>query len=345
MKHIFIVQSNITYLSALGVVVKENIALNDVWFVSEGFEMREPLTVTPLPIWKSMLSIFKSPLTYLNISREFDKKANAFCDSDNFTLYTPVMTNLSRVAFTNNKCKGLAFIEEGVSCYNKGLDIDNINFYYRRTPVRPKFSKSYFMELKRSWVFALRGFTTRLLSLPLHYGAYANSPGVRFYGFDESVFPLCDTRTVLSFHDIAKRFQFEKRYDLTGSAIWIGDDRVSCEDYPLADYIDAIKRGFIDCIETGRRVFVKFHPSEVECSKRAVIDLLRENSVEFEIIPDDVILEMELIDNQDVSLYSTYSSLLIYAAMMGCQSYTVHNYLRNVPAITMPLFKKLVACS
>lgn len=345
MKHVFVVQSHITYLAALGVIAKQNMELQNVLILSEAYVREQPVKVQTVDLYQSFFKMLFAPKNYFNISRKTDKILARFLEGDFFELYVPVLTNLARIVFTNPKCISLNFIEEGVSSYHRAFDIDTIITYYRNYNNRPAFNKKYLSELKTGIVMALRGASPKMLAFPIFYQAYTDSPNVKFFGFDQDCYPLCAQTEVISFEKINQKFKFETQYELNNCAIWVGDDCVSCANYPINDYIEGIKKGFVDKIDRNLNVFIKFHPSEQDISRMATLELLNQNNIKFQVIPDEVILEMEIIGSNNVNLYGTYSSLLIYGGMMGCTSYTVQNYLKNPFAITVPLFEKLVVCS
>lgn len=322
MKHIFVVHSNITYLSALGVISELGLDKGDFIICSQYYMRTKPVPVIKLKLFSR--NILRANY-FFNFARHIDRLVGRFTGGAQFALYIPAMTKPAKIFATHPACVSINFMEEGIGSYCAQFPAENHVYEYRTFPARASFSSRYFRSLFIAVANVLRGETPYITAIPLNYTSYAGSPNIAFYGFHNSVFPLAATRTVISMSDIAAQFSFPKKFDLTSSCVLIGEGLFSLvSSHNVGEYIDVINDHLIPWLKSRNIsvVYIKHHYNESDESKSRSADALLAAGIELYLIPDNIILETELIGCSGVTLIGCSSSLLFYGALMGCNSYS-----------------------
>ncbi len=331
MKHFFIIHSNVSYLAALGVIVKIRIPLQDVIIWGIGYDPDGPVACRKIQL-PEFSGAWKNLRRYFSQVAWVDEQIDRAVQGDEFMVYFPAMLDLCRIAATHRCCMGFNFIEEGISCYCSSISLwyhtktyksSNAEFRYKNMRTRSK-------DIMR----ILKGYTSDMDSLPFLYNAYTNTSYVRFFGFGERSFYGVNRNvfTLLSFNSIRQHFRFDSHYCLDDAVVLLGSSIVSVYGIPLDEYMRSIRKGVIEHMKThgdiwGRPLFIKFHKDESVESKRATRMLLQENRIEYTEIDPHVILEIELINARNVILYGVESTLLFYATQMGHLAYSTVSYL------------------
>lgn len=327
MKHIFIVHSPITYLAALGVIIKEKLIEDDVLILSETFRLKyEPIEI--LDICKSKTTKLKRILSFaqsfFSPYKTLDFCLGNFLKDDFFIAYIPVFHYLDRYLVTHPKCNRFNFIEEGLAAYYDYFTYDQHTFV---TVGHWRYTKSYKgvkERISEIWRI-IRGYSSKIDAIPTFYSAYAADPNILFYGFHERSHHLAITKKLLSFDDISSHYKLTTSCTLDDAFIWIGDPDIYLKAENTEVFIQSISEGYIAYLKQKKIKFtyIKFHYRDSDFIKKKTIDEFIKNGIEVEIISDSVILEIELLRSKNVTLFGFYSSLLLYGGMMGHTSYSI----------------------
>lgn len=341
MKHLFVVHSNITYLAALGVICKENLPLEDVIIVSDMYERREPVLCHYIAIQKPISHCIYTPTAVLRPFKYVDKIVDSLTQGQPFTLYVALFSKLQRIIVSNDNCIGFHFIEEGLSnyCAKAPLRI-SLAFIDEHRAFRNKTIKNFISDL----LLLIKGYNSKIQSFPFLYDGYANIENVKFYGFDDETFTGIKNVDVISLQEIISRFQFQSNYHFDNEHLWIGSSAVVTKYQTIENYLNAIKIGVVENLVKQRvtKVYLKFHPMECQFSKDGTINLFLKHNIEVEIIPDNVVLEIELMDSKDTTLWGVDSSLMYYVAKMGVKCNSIVNYLIDYPFSDTPSYWKII---
>ncbi|MEG0725162.1 MAG: hypothetical protein RR485_03885 [Mucinivorans sp.] len=327
MKHVFVVHSNITYLSALGVMAAEGLSVDDCILVSEGVFMRsDPVPMVAIPYMRGLKACGFNLLIYLTPYKYVDQKIAELTAGEPFTAYVATLGKLARYTITHPLCAQFHFVEEGLLSYVTLIKLDILTLHNSDSQFRPRGLISRLKDIK--WAL-VRAYSPRISALPLFYNAYA-APDRRFYGYTAQSHTLIDPacRRLISMEQITARFHFDHTLDLDNSVIWIGD----CVDgigHTAAQYISAIERGLVDQVLSAEKIshiFVKFHYREDAASRAATLDVFARHAIAVTIVADSAIMEIELLGTTSVRLYGTYSSLLVYGVFAGCRAFSVDRF-------------------
>lgn len=343
MKHVFCIHSNITYLAALGVICKEKLSLEDVVIVTNcKFQRNTPIKVHQIlpfrKIWSHLINVF-SPVRYI------DKQIAKLVDNDIYIAYTEALFAFHDVVVTHPLCQQFHFIEEGLSVYYEEMDwqMQTAN-YSLRACYRYKGWKGFLQKLRDISLLA-RGYKLEMLGLPALYNAFFNAKGIRFYGFSNESYYGVKNLCRISLKQVSNSFEWHTHYEnLEDIDIWIGQNNPEGDKELMDKYVDAIEKGCVrQLLNQGKkRIMVKFHPVEKAYAKSQTLKMFQQNSIEVEIIPDEVVLELELFKAKNVRLYSVSSSLLLYAAMLGIECNSIINYMPLEYKVNTPTLWKNV---
>lgn len=342
MKYIFVTHSPITYLAALAVIAELKVDTSKCIIIGLGKSYETPINTIDFNSGLRRLSKFQKVCNLFNIPNLYDKYLKGIIENDSFVAYVPMMYPISRIIVTHPQCVGFHFIEEGTISYVIGRKFDFQSQDYRYDSWRSPFlSKRKFREI----VSVLRGTNHKLLSLPLYYESYVNCSDIEFYGFSVFSFPAASHRIVLSMKDTVTSFGMLPKCSFEDNAIlFISDDAVENYGFPLDKYLDLVNTGVIENLRLRNcgKIYIKSHPRERQNKIGKVDELFVNNGVEVEYISNDVILETEFCLSKPLILIGFDSTLLLYGALLGHESYCIERDLKRVGLGRIPAFEKFV---
>lgn len=330
MKHIFVVHSHITYLVALGVVIQEGLDDSQVMILSENYRSAfEPINIIQVRISESYKSLLKNRKykKIFNTNIDIDDIVSRFVQEEEFIAYIPVFHLINRYLVTHSKCIKYNIIEEGLAAY---YDYFSINQHALIAGNRWRYSKGIkgVGERISDIKLIIKGITPSILAIPTFYTAYASNPNICFYGFHNCSHLHSCNRKTLEINRIIEYYNFQSQYNLDNSVIWIGDPDifVGCCD---EEFDSSINRSLINYINNYnvKKVYIKFHYRETDIQKQRLIQLLQQARVNYEIMEDSSIMEVELVKSYNVTLVGIYSSLLVYGGIIGHKSISICDYL------------------
>ncbi|MCM1531583.1 MAG: alpha-2,8-polysialyltransferase family protein [Bacteroides sp.] len=326
MKHVFFVQSPITYLAMLGVLCNRRIEEKDV-VVFSNWKYSQSVVPFVFIEGRSWKDLFRNPSKFLNNARYNDNRLNRLTGGDKFQLYVPAFSgSVDRFAATHRNCAGIHFMEEGLSSY-----VPELPFYFYNTR-HLSLAKTRYVSFKdkvEDMFKVLRGYSFAMHSLPFIYNATFGMQGVSYFGFGEDVFPGFPREKVfrLSFEEIRERFHPECHYDLSGSAVLATCGLLVDLDMFKVD-ADRYFKAIDDCVRSlaGKKVFLRFHPHESLAVRNKTKELLNAHQLDYAEIGDRSIMEIELLNAKDVEVYGFDSTMQYYAAMFGHKCFSLSNY-------------------
>lgn len=328
MKHVFVVHSNITYLAALGVIIKENIHQRDVVIISQLYERELPIKChrfRQIPLKKILLH----PFSVLSEVKCIDNYVESLVQQESYIVYVEALYPFHAVIATNKLCVRLNFIEEGLSAYPNTLSFNSHTMNYDKSSYRYSSLKERFRDL----YYLIKGYPIRLHAIPSFFNAYYDNSQITFYGFGKDAFKGVSNKVQISLREVKEKFQWESSLLLKDVDIWLGTNCCTRENYPIKKYLTAIHKGMIQTMKEENRtqVFVKFHPAESEESRNATINLFENNCIKVRVIPDEVILELELFNVDNVRIYAIDTSIMVYASLLGISCTSLLYLLEDFP--------------
>jgi hypothetical protein len=294
MLSIFIVHSNITLISAIAVVQQCKVQ-NPIFIVAEGYQSpflaKIEFETIQLPSYFTFLLNCPSYgsnniLKLFFLIKKFDSFVASITQNGPFSLFLPHSKNFFyQVFLTHKKCIEINYIDEGMLSYTD-------NFHKEKLKTKISFIKkilslnyfnrtNVFNEVKKSYshIYRLVKVTT---------------PNSKV----ESIkWPEINYKEIVVF---------------SNSIILILDNPVygnTCSKDEYFDYIKLLAQKF-----TSKKIYIKSHPREKDIE--SILMIFTEAGVNFEIIKNEVILEISLLNSSNVEIYGGWSSLLFYASSM-----------------------------
>ena len=319
MKHVFHIHSFTCYITSVGVVKMEDIPMNDVIFV---IYRSIPKIFTEvkhiyIPDNKYYFPYFTNKKLF-NFSFLLTKKYIKYFDNiiyneigNDYIFYVHNSRGyLYRIFITNNFCKEVRFIEDGLDAYFTE------QAFYKKYP--------YIVKLRHKIVNYLLG---NILGSEYVYNRlkqfdnpFKNKKEIpRFYGLTNDSFSKflpekCDYIKINQ--DIIKDIQEYKVPD--GSNVFVFSALI--EQYVTTqDILDKFIEWYVMFFKINK-VFINFHPHQSVLSRDKIINKLKDENVDIHIIPDDIIMETFFINNKKLNIYGIGTSLLVYASYFSTSS-------------------------
>lgn len=307
MKHIFFVHSHTCYAVCLGVIEHENLAWNDVIFVTDrSYKIPDKSrTAIPAPD-ESWFSIERNIFTGRRKLRQIDQYIRKLCPTE-FEYYCPhTLTPFNNFMADHSNCHAINVIEEGTASY---LTTDQINRIF--SPHRLSWKKRLWSELFYAGRFHTNNFYRKDIS--------------KAYCTHEIAFPDRPHKTKLPLN-FATAFEIDLAEGL--KAVLALDSAVETKYSTPENYMNGI-RTLIEHIknnETGVELLqVKLHPYQYVNREFAdqVLAMLSSSLDPIRIIelsPDTAIEAMR--PSPGARLFLGISSLAIYATRNGISCYS-----------------------
>lgn len=315
MKHLFYIHSFITYIVSVSVVSELALDHHDVVFIyGRGFNYRDLPDIKTVELPDMLVALSQVPSygkrsvffrKYHQIA-QLDKLIITLMRGEKFTGYLPLSKNyLMQLLATHPKCADVIFLEEGLLSYS-----GNFN----------KATYSYFVD---GW----RGKLAAMAKYPNHgnrsfyFRPYTHSRPVPIYMIHDApdiVEPGIDVRVLKSVlvPPLDSQFKFDNSYLLVidtvvENGITSSENFLRTLDIFIAEALKAKQRS----------IWIRFRPHYPP--SKAVIARFEENSIGVKILPDEICVESVLHYSMNLTVVGLHSSLLFYAAIWGCKSYSL----------------------
>jgi len=302
MKHIFYVHSGITYLVSLAVIDHLKLELNAVVIIiCRSIKIDEKfccIKLEPNEENIALLPSYGSPdvLRNLSVLRKLDTKMRAVSRDKGFTLYLPSEKNyLMQFLQSHPLCFRRNFIEEGLLTYRAG-------FVKSRPPM------------------------TKLVDNFKHFLRFL------FHLNRTSGIPNPEARKDFTIYVVTKTAQHILRdYKvvlLNASSVQI-DQQIALAPFTALYIFDAVVEmslcandNFMECLENfvakhvpRQGLAIKFHPFQKEHDQYLAI--FNKYNIQYTLLGSEVIPEVLLAQQKNLSIYGLSSSVLFYAKEMG----------------------------
>ncbi len=312
MKHIFVVHSNITYLAALGVITYKKLDLSHVKIYSNVFIVDKPIPTEKFDLTPLKKALFNFRFNkWFNTPRTIDKQIDRFVGEDVFTAYVPSLPFPNSLLVTNPKCERFNFIEEGLSNYAETETLETTTLYDTQ---QSQWRANFKSKLKNA-IWALRGVTPQLSHIPYLSNNYININNVEFYGFFPDTFKRMPANRIHVIELMTVLNLFKQNYNISNSTIILG---TVPEQHNIEKYIENIEVLIIPKLITNNNdIYIKFHPRELNTTKIAIIKLMNNNKIKYQILPTEYMMELAIMKSKYLTMYGFNSTLNLYAERAG----------------------------
>ncbi len=318
MKHLFCVQSHITYLISREIILLNKLELSDVVFViTRNYDHVELAKFKKVDLtaehdallFKSALSKIWSQKSY---SRIVDEKLKNVID-EKFHLYVPLIrSQLFQILATHKNCSIVDVIEEGTTAYASNMMNLNVDSNIK------KIVKAFINK-------ALITFGNRMFFVSHYDLSYCSNHSLsKFYCLSKRSFPGITSDKVqieLSPSPWIENDLFQLAHD----TVVVLEGSVEYKTVSLATFLKAIEI-MVNDIEAST-VYIKYHPVQTTDNIKKIEKIFSDNQKELIVIPIDVAFEELLIANKNLKIYGLSSSLLLYSKILGASSFVYEDYL------------------
>ena len=329
MKHIFIIQSSITYYISLAVINYKQLNPLDVIFIStrhynpnnQSYIIYDCLEWLD---WYYPLSIKKLARHYGNLHK-IDDRIFSITNNEEYYAYIPNTDSpLNQIVITNDLCKKYAIIEEGVANYRDYL-------YTRPSFVRPKIIilACYFLNY----------FLKRIYLYHPFLGEYRKSnlkPQYFYFKSDKNIITERDNHVYLPFY----KEQYCREYDYSRCNLFVLSslrNKIHQDNQlPLLLYIS-------DKLIGVENLYIKYHPAQDDTFKREFERILNAKSITYSVMDNNLSIEQVIVNSRNLTLYGFDSSALFYSKILNpnIKVYSFSKYLSNIDSLYNDIYSEI----
>jgi len=330
MKHLFHIHSYTCYITSVGILDKENIATSDaIFFIYRSVPIirkdikhvfiEDKLYYFPFFTNRKLVN-FKF-LKTKEIINKFDKIINNEV-GDKYIYYVHNSRSyLYRIFITHKSCEEVRFIEDGLDVFLEKKS------FYKKYPYKVRI-RHKIINFILGYILGPKKVYARLKQ---YNDPFKNKNEVsRFYGLtqksfshflpDNSKYQKIDSKIVRSIQN----YKIEQGANLFVFSALVEQHVSSQED------IDKLLKWFVKKFDINE-LFINFHPHQQKSTRDSLVSLLVNENVDVKIIPDNIIMETFFLNNKDLNIFGTGTSLLIYAAYFSPSSnvFVLYPYFKN----------------
>lgn len=296
MKHVFVINSHTTFLTALGTVNYLKLKDEDVILI---YTRNYANKVTPVPY--KIVEGTEIANSCRNIATNYEKvikDVDEFIDKSictRYDLYVPHMWHFFfQLLYTNRKCNRVSYIQEGGPVQTKVYEND--------VPLLERI-KTFI----RHTVLGRRTFECKWYKKGIIYKQFS----LDSYAINHAYFKCLPSK-----NHIVK--WPEQKLDLTidtHSPIFIFDGHIN-NGLVEADVYLKVCRDIVSQYGKNKN-YVKFHPAESKEERNIIMNYFLENGITAELMSDDIPMEYVIIQFRNLTFVGFTSSLLYYAHDYG----------------------------
>lgn len=316
MKYLFLINSHTTFLSAIGTIDFLGLKDEEIRFgfirhyKNTLYEFKSPTVDLS---WAFEYPFFSKILQYGKFIREIDVIISNITGDDDFIMCAsfPGNIRLYQIIFSNKRCVGFKYIQEGALPFEK-VYLNKKTFIYR---VYGRVLRFFYHN--RLWsshgVWTIPDFLSDKLRIP-----------TECYAIDDDFFRNLDCKlNIIKWQSIDM--------DKTKYAIH--------PEFPCFVFESSVEMGvvekevYMECTKmlisqkAESKNYIKFHPYQQEENKQEIIKLFNEFAYKTEILSMEVPFEFYLSSYKSMKVYGFNSSLLVFAQNLGHDTYSLEDEL------------------
>lgn len=303
MKHVFIVNSHTTFLSAIGAIEIEKLTSMDVILVGirkyKNSIVKHPFKMIDLSELSEecFQDFLHSYLARKKVIRKIDDFIEGYI-KDKFVLYSPHFAlPMAQVMYSHELCERGAYIQEGAFTY-KGLFLTN---------------PSLIQKIRYFYAFYLYKRTTRIRGGRQWYieGHLMKQKEIKSYALSDSFFKFLPSNNIIvKWPQVDINIVFE-----ADSRIFVFDGFIKNGFMEKNIYMNICER--LIKMYNKKYNYIKFHPGQTEDEKDALISFFRDNKLHYEVMSNDIPMELIISSMKNLNFAGFSSSVLYYALDYG----------------------------
>lgn len=304
MKQIFLINSHTQFLTSLGVISHLKIKPSEVIFIySRNYNnnLLKPnfQIIDKSNIYKECMGIVANFRKQKRIIQDIDTLINETCELKPFKVYVPHLCfPFFQIFATNKYCTQIGLIQEAAISYPSRFTDKTLK------EILYKLYNILFLPKKRIWkTFTM--LVPKFLLATKEIEAYEIS---NFF----NLLPI--KRNKVKWPQLNIDYIIEKKHP-----IFIFDSLIEQKYVEKEIYLKYVK--VLVNENTSKRIYIKFHPSQLEENKKAIKNIIYSNNTHVEIIelPADIPFEAFLLTYNNLNICGFNSSLVDFAKNLNHQ--------------------------
>lgn len=305
MKHIFLLHSNTTLISTIGVIENEKLEKDDIiLFLTRGYN-------TTLNYRSYNLNNHFQRLENINLYNFYKgwkiiDEIDSFLEesiNEDYTLYLPHFVHpFFQILITSKYCVRINIIEEGSNCLS-------VFFYRKSNSIKFKLVDIFFNSTK---IFGNGRYDRIYTSYDFLFKNNKYEP--IFYSFSPNAFSKIAKYTKKTINCNFPELYNDDKIIQNNSSILVLEAIFEQGNLSENLFFNSIEA--VIALIKDETIYVKFHPAQNKENISKIINLIINNK-KIIVIPNFIILEFEFMRCKDLSVFGFTSSLLLYARLYG----------------------------
>lgn len=292
MKHVFVINSHTTFLTAMGTVEYLKLKDKDVIFIYTRNYRNEVTHVTFKVVEGTNITE-----ACRNIGKDYDgyiHKVDDFIDQnidEKYNLYVPHLWNyFFQLLYTNKKCRRVSYVQEGGPAQTKVFEYD--------VPLVERIKSFIRHTILSKRTFECKWYKRGTLYKQLHVDAYALN--------DNYFRPMHPRTHIVQWPPV----KFDMIID-TDAPIFVFDGHVANGLVEAGVYLKCCEKIILENAKPNN--YVKFHPAQKKEERETILNYFKQNKFNVMIMRDDIPTEYVIIQFKNLTFIGFTSSLLYYA--------------------------------
>ena len=306
MKHVFILNSHTTYLTAIGVIAYLHLEISDIIMV-----LVRNYTNDFLPgdfvIWDASSLSYESEKVFnrrnfwrspkINFIKRVDATINSYI-SESFHLYAPHLAHpLWTIMYTNEKCEYFSYIQEGCIPFS--------NAYVSQTPLKGLLKNFLYDKISNGRVWFYRPWYLR--------DKIKDCSKIDAYAINYKFFSHLPAKVnIVKWPVPPKKISIDFQVNHT---IFIFDAFVTHNLIKEREYLSMCKE--LIKSEASEHNYIKFHPGQSENEKKEILSFFRASNLTYYVLDDSIPFEYVIMMKKNLKFAGFGSSLLFLAYDFG----------------------------
>lgn len=315
MKHLFVINSHTTCMTALGVIDYLHLNKDDIIFVLvrnyKNILIQGKYKEIDMS-WAYSYKYFQNLLSCYIVIKKIDKQINNGVGNSNYIMYAPNPggVRILQLIFTNSFCSGFNYLQEGALVLSGLLK-------KRQLPLSRSILDIFFKTLYHHRIWSSY-FSWRV---PDFINDDRSNPVC--YALNDSIFKeLGYKQQTINW----PKFDIESKYSL--------DPQYPCFIFESSVEMDIIEKDiymhFVEVLierAAGSMNYFKFHPFQSAENREYITSLFTKRGLQFKELPMEFPFEVYLSSYKHMTVLGFKSSLLVFAKQLGHNIISLENEL------------------
>ena len=315
MKHLFVIHSHTSFLTAMGTIEYLNLKEEDVgiaWSRNYHNILYNSNYKSEDINWTAEYPVLKKMFTHNLDIKKIDRQIGEMTNNEDYILYAPhPSASQFELLLTNPHCVGFNYIQEGALVLKGLFSHRKWSFSYR---LRDRIIR--FLYNNRLYSAQLSWEVPSFKVLMKEPECFAISEDI----FDGSNYKVNIVRW--------PSYEIPREYAINPSNPCFITESFIEKNVVESDIYLRLYKEMIDKMGADDN-YVKFHPAQWDDTKKKIIELFDNAGKRVSVLPDNFPFEVYLSSYKNMTVCGFRSSLVVFAGQLGHTSYSLENELRK----------------